>query len=477
MKRMMPPRSLQGRLLALVPGAVLGVWLLTLLLTWFDAQREIDRLLDGHLAQAAALLVVQQAQAPDDDDKAVDAPILHPYGPRVVFQVFHEGRLGMHSENAPSTPMVPARLTGSDPAAGFWTVRIGDGAWRVFVARGLRGDVQVFVGERIDSRKSILRAVMRSALWPMAGALPVLALAIGWAVRHGTAPLREFGQALAKRNPRALDTIRLDRAPVEMQPMLDALNGLFERIRAVLDAERRFTADAAHELRTPIAAIKAQAQVAMAEGNDERRRHALRGVLEGGDRAVRLVDQLLLLSRLDAGALADRTAVDVSALAKQVVAEVAPQAIGKRQQLELDAPSPCVVGGNEALLGAMVRNLVDNAVRYSPPRAHVVVSVHRADRRTVLSVEDGGRGLRDDDLRRLGERFFRPAGTRPSGSGLGWSIVRRIAAAHGAGVQVDRSIALGGLRVVVAWPDDHDEDGAATPGHRCATDACGPGAT
>nr|WP_057926920.1 ATP-binding protein [Burkholderia ambifaria] len=458
---MLPARSLHGRLLTLVPAVVLCVWLSTLILTWLDARREIDRLLDGHLAQAAALLVAQQARGPDDDDTAIDAPILHPYGPRVAFQVFHDGRLGLHSENAPSQPMVAAELTGRGPASGFWTVAIDGDAWRVFVVRGRRGDVQVFVGERIDSRKSILHAVMRSAFWPMAAALPLLVLAIGWAVRRGTAPLRDFGRVLARRNPQALDTIGLDRTPLEMRPMLDALNRLFERIRAVMDAERRFTADAAHELRTPIAAVKAQAQVAMAELDDERRRHALRGVLEGCDRAARLVDQLLLLSRLDAGSLAERAPVDMSAVARQIVAEAAPRSIGNRQKLALDAPSPCVVGGNEALLASMVRNLVDNAIRYSAPQAHIVVSVGRPGGRAVLRVEDSGPGIGDDDLSRLGERFFRPAGTRPSGSGLGWSIVRRIAAAHDADIQVDRSPALGGLRVTVSWPDV-GEPGAAT---------------
>jgi len=310
----------------------------------------------------------------------------------------------------------------------------------------------VFVGERIDSRESILRAVMRSAFWPMAAALPLLVLAIGWAVRRGTAPLRDFGRALARRNPQALDPIRPDRTPLEMRSMLDALNRLFERIRTVMDAERRFTADAAHELRTPIAAVKAQAQVAMAEPDDERRRHALRGVLEGCDRAARLVDQLLLLSRLDTGALTDRAPVDVSALAKRVVAEAAPRSIGKRQRLELDAPSPCVVGGNEPLLESMVRNLVDNAIGYSPPQARISVSVCRREGHAVLRVEDGGPGIGDDDLHRLGERFFRPQGARPGGSGLGWSIVRRIAAAHDADIEVGRSPALGGLRVVVSWP-------------------------
>jgi two-component system sensor histidine kinase QseC len=239
-----------------------------------------------------------------------------------------------------------------------------------------------------------------------------------------------------------------------MAPMLDALNRLFDRIRGVLDAERRFTADAAHELRTPIAAIKAQAQVAICEDDAALRRHALSAVLEGCDRSAHLVDQLLLLSRLEAGATLDTNApVDLSAVAKQVLAAIAPIAIRKSQQLELDAPQPCVVMGNAALLASLIRNLADNALRYSPAQARIAVSVrHRLDH-IVLSVQDSGPGLPDAHMKRLGERFFRAPGGEHSGSGLGWSIVRRVANAHGASLDVRRSDELGGLKVEVDWAD------------------------
>lgn len=457
------PRSLQGRLLVLVTGVVVSVWLVATALTWQDARREIDELLDSHLAQAAALLVMQQTQAADDDE-ALDAPILHPYAPRVVFQVFHEGRLGIHSANAPVQPMV---APGRSRAPGFWTVRIDGKAWRVFATAGVQRDIQVYVAEQIDSRTAILLAVMRSAFWPMAGALPILALATWWAVRRGAAPLRALGSMLSRRDPRALDAVHMTRAPQEMQPMLDALNRLFERIQAVLDAERRFTADAAHELRTPIAAIKAQAQVAMAEEDAGLRRHALLGVLEGCDRAVHLVDQLLLLSRLEAGVLTGSVAVDLGGVAKRVVADIAPASIGKGQQLELAASGSCMVSGNETLLAALIRNLVDNAVRYSPARARVVVTLSHRNERVVLAVEDSGPGLSNVDLGRLGERFFRAQANRRSGSGLGWSIMQRIASAHDAGIDVGTSPRLGGLRVEVSFAElPVDPDQAAGTGHR-----------
>jgi two-component system sensor histidine kinase QseC len=443
------PRSLQGRLLVLVLGLVVGVWLATAVMTWIDVRHELDELLDSHLAQAAALLVVQQAREIEDDDHQLDAPTLHRYAPKVAFQVFHEGRLTMRSANAPARPMVES---GVRFHTGFKTVQIDGTEWRVFAANGGERDVQVYVGEQVSSRASILWAVLRSTLWPMVVALPLLALAAWWAVYRGVAPLRRLGRTLAERQPHALHAVIVDGAPSEMAPMLDALNGLLERIAELMESERRFTADAAHELRTPIAAIRAQAQVAFGEADDALRRHALQATLKGCDRAARLVDQLLVLSRLEAGAAPAVTPLDLSALVRRTVAEVAPQAIEKQQTIELDAVEANWVQGDGTLLAVLVRNLVDNAIRYSPPHALVKVALARQQARVRLKIDDSGSGMTEQDMQRIGERFFRVIGSGQGGSGLGWSIVRRIAAVHRAEVRVGRSIDLGGLAVEVDWP-------------------------
>ena len=450
------PRSLQGRLLLLVLAVVSGVWLVTAATAWLDVRHELDELLDGHLAQAAALLVVQQTQEADDDSRSLDAPTLHRYAPKVAFQVFHEDRLMLRSANAPTEPMV---APGRHLAAGFETVQIGGAAWRVFAAQGAAHDVQVYVGEEVSSRGSILWAVLRSALWPAALALPLLALAVWWAVYLGVKPLRQLGHALAERQPQALEPLTLDKAPLEVAPVVEALNGLFERIGLLLASERRFTADAAHELRTPIAAIRVQAQVALGESDAALRKHALQSTLQGCDRATRLVEQLLSLSRLEAGAAPVMAAVDLRALTQRVVAELAPKAIGKQQTLALEADAPCLLPGNETLLAVLVRNLVDNAVRYSPPGARVKVALRQAAGQVILSVEDSGPGLAEADRQRLGERFFRVIGSAESGSGLGWSIVRRIAAVHGLALQIESSAELGGLSVRVVA-----QAGVAGPG-------------
>ena len=442
-----PPASLQGRLLLLVLGTSLAVWLATAALVWRDARHELDELLDGHLAQAAALLVAQQARG--EDDEQVDAPSLHRYAPRVMFQVFHEGKLAMRSANAPARPLVAA---GPRSVQGFHTIVLQGERWRVFATRGAEHDVQVFVGEQERSRGAILRAVLRSTLSTVAFALPLLALAGWWAVRLGVRPLRALGGALAARRAEDLKPVQLAGAPLEMRPVLDALNTLFERIAGMVERERRFTGDAAHELRTPIAAVRTQAQVALAATDAGQRRHALEATLAGCDRATRLVEQLLTLSRLEADGSAALGRVDLGELVRLTVAELAPVGLQKQQQLELQAAAGCVVEGDETLLAVLVRNLVDNAIRYSPPRARIEVRVERSAEGVVLAVEDSGPGLLPQDLARLGQRFFRVTGSEAAGSGLGWSIAQRIATAHGARVQAQASGRLGGLlaRVVFA---------------------------
>lgn len=445
-----PPKSLQAHLLAMVLGLVTVVWLGAAVLTWFDARHELGELLDGHLAQAAALLVVQQSQADgDDDDGVADAPSLHKYAPQVAFQVFHEGRLTMRSHNAGPSPM-------AREFNGFETVRLADGAqWRVFATRGAERDVQVYVGEQIASRNTILWAVLRSVLLPLVFALPVLALGLWWAVRRGVAPLRALSRVLGTRRPQALEPLALADLPTEMQPMVDALNGLLARIGHMVESERRFTADAAHELRTPIAAIRAQAQVAQGAGtNAEQRDHALQATLAGCDRATRLVDQLLTLARLEVTSADGATAcpVDLDVVARRVAADLAPAALSRHQTLELDADVHCSMAGDDLLVGVLVRNLIDNAIRYSPDGAKIRITVLAQNGQAVLRVEDSGPGMTAPEMARLGERFYRVLGSGQQGSGLGWSIVRRIGAVTGGHLEVSRSTLLGGLAVQVTWP-------------------------
>lgn len=437
--------SLQQRLLTRTLGGVLIVWIATAAFVWFEAQHEVDELLDAHLAQSAALLVVQQNATPDDDEPLLDAPTLHKYAHRVAYQVFDEGRLVMHSPNVAHTPM-------AQHTQGFETLTLADGkSWRIFAAPGRHRDVQIYVAERVDSRDEILRAVLRGFLPPLTIALPLLLLGLWWNVRSGLQPLQRLRQVLLKRDTQTLTPVSLPDTPQEVQPMLDALNDLLQRLAQRMETERRFTADAAHELRTPIAAIRAQAQVALTSAtNDQVHQHALQDTLIGCDRASRVVEQLLTLARVEGPQDVAFEPFRLDQLARQVVADLTPDALRRGQTLELLAPEPLEVNGQSTLWQIMLRNLIDNALRYSPDGAVVRIDAQRLDRGHVqVTVQDSGAGLSDTDMARLGERFFRVLGNSATGSGLGWSIVRHIASLQHVDVHVGQSADLGGLQVTL----------------------------
>lgn len=446
----MNPPSIQRRLLTWVLTLVSLAWLAALVATWLDVSHELDELLDSHLSQAAAVLVTQQVTEHDDDHR-FDLPALHRYSPRVALQVFHEGRLVLRSKEAPETPMIQ---TTGERSEGFSTVTLEGVRWRVFATHGRENDVDVFVGEREDSRTDILWAVLRSSLWPLLAALPLLAGLIWWSVRRGLQPLNALGAQLGRRRPDEMSALDVAAVPEEMRPMVASLNQLFVRIESLIENERRFTADAAHELRTPIAAIRAHAQVALGAADEAERKAAIDATLQGCDRAGRLVDQMLTLARLETLESVARKSVDMAAVARDVLAVCAPIALRRGQQVALDAQEATLLQGDAELLAILLRNLVDNAIRYCPAGCRIHVVIRQDVKGPELRVEDEGPGMSDGDIAALGQRFNRAAGQQESGSGLGWSIVQRIARLHGLTIQVGRVSDAGrsGTRIRILQP-------------------------
>jgi two-component system sensor histidine kinase QseC len=233
--------------------------------------------------------------------------------------------------------------------------------------------------------------------------------------------------------------------------MMDALNDLLQRLALRMETERRFTADAAHELRTPIAAIRAQAQVALSSAtNDAVRQTALQDTLVGCDRASRVVEQLLTLTRVEGPQDIAVEPFRLDQLAQQLLADLTPEALRRNQTLELLVPEPLFINGQSTLWLILLRNLIDNALRYSPNEATVRIQAQRLENEQIqVTIQDSGPGLSSDELARLGERFFRVLGTSATGSGLGWSIVRHIATLQRIDVAVGRSTELGGLQVTL----------------------------
>jgi signal transduction histidine kinase len=312
--------------------------------------------------------------------------------------------------------------------------------------------------EAREAREEIVEALGEALVWPLATALPALALAIWLGVGSGLRPLRELRDQLGRRGATDLAPLDAARAPAEIEPLVAELNRLFARIEEALARERRLTADAAHELRTPLAVLSTQAQVARRARDDASRNEALDALVAGAERAARLIEQMLTLARLEAGQTGAGAAgpFDLREVARAAMAELAGAALAKRIELEL-ADGPAVEAeGHAALVGVLARNLVDNAVRYTQPGGRVEVAVRPGPQ---LEVRDNGPGVPAGELSHLGERFHRLAGQGESGSGLGLSIVLRIAELHGARARFAPA-AGGGLAVSVSFPTPAGRRGA-----------------
>jgi two-component system sensor histidine kinase QseC len=435
--------SLQWRLTLSLLLATGLIWVVVLVMTWLKTEHELNELLDAHLAQTAAVLMVQTGENHDDDFTTAD--VLHKYQPRVAFQIWHENDLVSRSLEAPTTPFAPLGQSGiSDQLH-------AQKSWRVFASPGRESGAWVLVAELQSARDDILKAGLRSAIVPMLLAFPALALLIWGAIFQSLSPLRHLSQLVSQRHPDARQHLS-EEVSHEVLPLVHALNRLFEKMALQMEGERRFTADAAHELRTPIAAIRMQAQVARGSRDSADRQMALDAVLQGCDRAARLVTQLLQLARLDAHVTSPHAvACDALEETRATLADLGPQILAKRQVLSLDTPDSLRICMPPGLVGVLVGNLVDNAMRYSPDEA--TIHVHwEALPRPQLVVQDSGPGLAAEHLDRLGDRFFRAPDNGADGSGLGWSIVRRLAQRYDLDVQVERSVQWGGLRVVLTWP-------------------------
>ncbi|MGD8163710.1 quorum sensing histidine kinase QseC [Pantoea sp. FN0307] len=303
--------------------------------------------------------------------------------------------------------------------------------WRMVWLNTPDGQYVVVVGQEWEYRDEMAGAVVRSTLLPWLFALPLMLILLLWLLQRELAPLKQIAHQLQRRSPDDAAALSATRLPSEVKPMVDALNDLFSRIHQMLQRERRFTSDAAHELRSPLAALKVQSEVVqLAHDDAEMRQHALINLDAGIDRATRLVDQLLTLSRLDAQrSLVESEIVDLAQLMQRAIVEqdAVAQRAGITLRLENQAGDAIHCQGHALLLSLLLRNLLDNAIRYGRRGGTVTLTL----RQQQLEISDDGPGVSEEALQRIGERFYRPSGQEKSGSGLGLSIVQHIAAIHG----------------------------------------------
>jgi len=437
---------LRRRLVGLLLGGVSTCWLLMLLWSYVDTHHEIDELMDDQLViEAHTLLALAAHEAeemanPDDDETGHQEYDKLEY---LRFQVWTaKGRLVLGSPGAPEAPMAAQDgfFDGSDPTGEY-------PHWRYYAQWSKDRAVRVIVGQNEHVREELISHALWQLLLPALLGLPILGAWVWLAIRQGLRPLNVVAEQIATREPEHLYALEPDTAPEEIRPLVESINQLFARVEQTIEIEKRFTADAAHELRTPLAALAAQAQVVRRARDPEESRHAAEQLIASSRRAARLIDQLLTLARLDPSDAAPAGTVELDWLAGQVCAINGPLAVENGVTLELDTV-PTTVTGDADMLRILLRNLVDNAIRYTPAGGQVAVSVTER----TLSVTDTGPGIPVADRDRVFDRFHRLAGQDKEGSGLGLSIVARIAERHGARIQLADGDGGVGLRVTVEFP-------------------------
>lgn len=439
--------SLRLRLVLLLSLGLGVAWLVAAWFTHAESRHEIDQLFDAQLAQSAQVLLgttrheLHERIEHGDDEVSVS----HAYELKLAFQIWDDSGLQMRSGAAPLTQM------GSNHAGYSETLLHGE-PWRVLTRWDARHEFMIQVAEPIAGRESLARHITLKMLLPTLIVLPVLALLIWFGVGAGLRPLQQLKHEVKKRTVNKLEPVAMKGVPEEVAPLAQALNDLFARLQQAFEGERRFTADAAHELRTPLAALKVQAQVALRASNEVERNLALENVLRGVDRAARLVEQLLTLARVDPEtAVIGFKPVDLQSLAASVMGDLEPLAHAKQIEMALEASSACQVLGDDGQLSLLLRNLIDNAIRYTPAGGQVLVALNSINGVSV-EVCDTGPGIAETECTQVLQRFYRISGSGEEGSGLGLSIVRRIAELHGAQLTLSDNPSGTGLLVKVLWP-------------------------
>ena len=435
--------SLQKRLLLYLLVCAPIVWAAALLVSAQRARHEVNELFDTQIIRLALQVqaVLVSAAAPGQALPAPPSAGEADLRELAIAVWDRQGRLLLVDREGVQLPR-------REDATGFYDTVIDAEPWRVYYLQSPNGDWLVAAGQRGDERDELVWELVTGQLLPWLLVLPVLLAAMAWAVKRALQPVRLLTAELQGRGADDLRPVPVDHAPGELQPMLAAMNGLFMRIESTLERERRFTADAAHELRTPLAALRAQWDVLKRSSGKDERARAVARLDAGMDRMDRLVTQLLALSRLEATErLPSAVALPWETMVEQLMSDVLP--LAERRRIELDcawppAGTPLLPWrGDAALMSVLLRNLLDNAVRYAPQGSTVVLRFGAS----TLQVENEGPPLPPDTLAHLGERFRRIDGQDESGSGLGVSIAQRIAALHGLAL---RYLARAGGQGVVA---------------------------
>ncbi len=438
-------KSLRGRLFGFLLALAGVAALLVGGGTYFSVNAETNELFDYHLRQMA-LSLRDQGHIPDDERAAL-ANADFDY----VVQIWSIDGVALYS-TLPA-PQLPARAV-----LGFSTVKAGGASWRMFCAATPLRIVQV--AQPLSVRRRLAAAAAARSVLPIALAAPLVALAMWWLVGASLAPLARVAREARSRDAGALEPLPLDGLPSEVTPLVASFNTLLGRLAQAFDAQREFVADAAHELRSPLTALKLQLGLLGNAADAAERDDAVARLNAGVERARHLVEQLLALARADPSVAVVMRDIDLAEVVRAAVADSQPLADACQGEIAFVAAAAMPLRGDPDALRSAVRNLVDNALKYAGPAPRVRVEVMADAARSTVRVDDGGPGIPAPERERVFDRFHRREPGRGGGSGLGLAIARAIARQHGGEVTLTDS-PRGGLRAELSLPIVPARPGAA----------------
>lgn len=431
-------QSLRIRLILLLGVAILAAAGLQFATSFRATMRASNKLFDYHMEQMALALQDSGFQQTD----WYKAPARNNDFDFVI-QIWADDGVRVYQSRS-------YRTLPEQGGLGYSTVTLDNGEWRLYA---VRSDARVIqIAQKIEVRRDRAISLALHALWPVIPISLLLFAASWWVVTSALSPLNRIGQDLANRNTDSLAPVSDKGVPKEVSLLVAELNSLLDRMSRALHSHQRFVADAAHELRSPITALKLQVQTLSRAKTEPAREQAVQRLLGGVDRASRLVEQLLALARQDPLSEAvGSPLLSLSACVEQAASDVGPLAQFRQIQVQYGEFMETDVCGDAEGLRIMVRNLLDNAVRYTPEHGQIRIEVMVDASAATLAIHDSGPGIPEQNWARVFDRFYRVPGTAPSGSGLGLAIVKAITERHGATVGLGKSV-LGGLMVKVVFP-------------------------
>ena len=377
----------------------------------------------------------------DDEQQTDDG---HIYETKLAFQIWDdEGNLLVKSYNAPLEPM-------SKEKNGYENVVLDDYKWRTFSLPSNNQQYRCITAERIDVRDDLIIKISNDLFYMSIILIPALSLILYLTIDRGLKPLQYLASQINRRSEKNLDLIATDYKYSEIVTIKNALNQLLDRLKETLAREKRITSDAAHELRTPLAAIRLHTELAKNAKNAEQKNESLDQVIQGVDRTTHLVEQLLALARLEPKLLAkDFTEVDFTQLIIEECALLSPLAINKDIDMSFNETQSISIDGNEASLRLLIRNLLMNAISYTPSGGAVTINLSVKNNKTILVVEDNGPGILEEDRERVMERFYRAENHKETGCGIGLSIVDRVVQMHQGNLQLAHADSGQGLKIII----------------------------